>query len=140
VRAQRQDALFVASNVTPRILALENVAPSQLALDDLLDYTRFLRSQGEDVAAFELATWRKLSQPLSVAALVLVAISFVFGPLREGTMGFRIFAGVMVGVLFRLGQDLLGPSSLVFGFPPLYAALLPVLVCIGVGTLLLRRA
>ncbi|WP_439106348.1 LPS export ABC transporter permease LptG [Congregibacter sp.] len=136
----RESEIFVPSNITPKILSLENVAPSQLPLVDLIDYSAFLRSQGEDVADFELATWRKLMQPAAVAALVLIAISFVFGPLRDGTLGFRIFAGVMVGILFQLSQDLLGPASLVFGFPPLYAALAPVLACVLVGLYLLRRA
>ncbi len=140
ITREQQSAMLVQSNITPRILALENVSPSQLALDDLVDYTAFLRTQNEDVAQFELAAWRKLTQPLAVAALVLVAISFVFGPLRDGTLGFRLFTGVMVGVLFRLSQDLLGPASLVFGFPPLYAAVAPVAVCVLVGLFLLRRA
>ncbi len=135
-----QDALFLESNITPRILTLENVSPGQLSLADLLDYTRFLNSQGEASASFELATWRKLLQPAAIAALVLVAISFVFGPLRDGTLGFRIFAGVMTGVLFRLSQDLLGPASLVYGFPPVYAAAAPVALCVLVGLVLLRRA
>lgn len=139
-RTDAQAALFLSSNITPRILTLETVSPGQLALDDLLDYSRFLRSQGEDAASFELATWRKLLQPAAIAALVLVAISFVFGPLRDGTLGFRIFAGVMTGVLFRLSQDLLGPASLIYGFPPLYAALTPVLLCIAAGAMLLRRS
>lgn len=140
VRPGQESELRLPSNITPKILALENVAPSQLPLADLVDYAAFLRTQGEDVADFELATWRKLMQPAAVAALVLVAISFVFGPLRDGTLGFRIFAGVMVGILFQLSQDLLGPASLVFGFPPLYAALTPVLVCVLVGIYLLRKA
>jgi lipopolysaccharide export system permease protein len=140
VSADRQDSLFLPSNITPRVLSLESVSPGQLALNDLTSYAAFLRSQGQDTADFELARWRKLLQPAAVAALVLVAISFVFGPLRDGTLGFRIFAGVMVGVLFRLSQDLLGPASLVFGFPPLYAAAMPVLVCALVGVYLLRRA
>ncbi|MFK7828411.1 MAG: LPS export ABC transporter permease LptG [Congregibacter sp.] len=140
VRKSRQDELLLESNITPQILSLENVAPSQLALKDLLEYSSFLRTQGEDVGEFELATWRKLTQPLAVAALVLIAISFVFGPLRDGTLGFRIFAGVMVGVLFRLCQDLLGPASLVFGFPPLYAALAPVLLAALIGLYFLSRA
>lgn len=134
------DTLVLASNISPQILSLENVAPSQLALRDLIGYTAYLRTQGEDVAAFELATWKKLTQPAAIAALVLVAISFVFGPLRDGTLGFRIFAGVMVGILFRLSQDLLGPASLVFGFPPLYAAIAPVGLCAALGLVLLRRA
>ncbi len=140
VRRDEQSAMLLPSNITPKILALENVAPSQLSLADLVDYAAFLRSQGENVGDFELAAWGKLLQPVAIAALVLVAISFVFGPLRDGTLGFRIFAGVMVGVLFRLSQDLLGPASLVFGFPPLYAALAPVLLCIMVGLYLLRKA
>jgi lipopolysaccharide export system permease protein len=140
VETATQEQLFLTSNVTPQVLMLENVAPGQLTLNDLVGYSAFLRSQGQDTADFELALWRKLLQPVAIAALVLVAISFVFGPLRDGTLGFRIFAGVMVGVLFRLSQDLLGPASLVFGFAPLYAAVLPVVLCAGLGLLLLRRA
>jgi lipopolysaccharide export system permease protein len=136
----QEASLFLSSNITPRVLTLENVAPGQLALQDLFDYAAFLRTQGEDTASFELATWRKILQPVAVAALVLVAISFVFGPLRDGTLGLRIVAGVMCGVLFRLSQDLLGPASLVYGFPPVYAAAAPVALCLLVGFLLLRRA
>jgi lipopolysaccharide export system permease protein len=140
VTRERSESLFLRSNVTPRVLSLESVSPGQLALEDLVSYAAFLRSQGQDTADFDLALWRKLLQPAAVAALVLVAISFVFGPLRDGTLGFRIFAGVMVGVLFRLSQDLLGPASLVFGFSPLYAAAVPIAVCALVGVVLLRRA
>ena len=55
-------------------------------------------------------------------------------------MGFRIFAGVIVGIVFRTSQDLLGPASLVFGFAPVYAALGPILLCVAAGLLLLARA
>ena len=55
-------------------------------------------------------------------------------------MGFRIFAGVVVGITFRTSQDLLGPASLVFGFAPLYAALAPIAVCLIAGFLMLGRA
>lgn len=134
------DEAIVTTSISPRILTLENVAPGQLALDDLVAYAEYLRGQGEDAGSFELATWRKLLQPAAVAALVLVAISFVFGPLRDGTLGFRIFAGVMTGILFRLSQDLLGPASLVYGFSPAYAAIAPVALCFAAGLLLLRRA
>ena len=135
-----QARLLLSSNLTPRVLTLENVEPEQLAMNDLMEYAAFLRSQGEETGEFELALWRKLLQPAAVAALVLVAVSFVFGPLRDGSLGFRLFAGVMLGVLFRLAEDLLGPASLVFGFQPLYAALLPVAGCALLGVFLLRRS
>jgi lipopolysaccharide export system permease protein len=37
-------------------------------------------------------------------------------------------------------QKLLGPSSLVFGFPPLIAVMIPILLCFGLGIYLLNRA
>jgi lipopolysaccharide export system permease protein len=60
--------------------------------------------------------------------------------LRSVTLGQRVFTGVVVGFVFRIAQDLLGPSSLVFGFPPLFAVLIPVAVCALAGVWLLRRA
>ena len=86
-----------------------------------------------------LAFWRKLLQPLATLGLVLVAMSFIFGPLREGTMGARIFVGVIVGVVFRISQDFFGPASLIFGYDPLFAALVPIAVCWLGGTWLLWR-
>jgi lipopolysaccharide export system permease protein len=34
---------------------------------------------------------------------------------------------------------MLGPASLVFGFPPLYAAAIPIAICLLAGALMLRR-
>ncbi len=128
------------TEITPELLALVVVEPDQLGLADLYRYSLYLQSQGMESEDYQLALWRKVLQPLAISALVLVAISFIFGPLRDGTMGFRIFAGVIVAITFRTSQDLLGPASLVFGFQPLYAALAPIAVCLLAGLVLLRRA
>tara|TARA_R110001599_G_scaffold69414_7_gene195527 strand:- start:4455 stop:5516 length:1062 start_codon:yes stop_codon:yes gene_type:complete len=135
----RTETLRWDTGITPRLLTMEVVSPERLPLIDLQRYSHYLQQQGLDADDFEIAMWRKLLQPASIAGLVLVAIAFIFGPLRDGTLGLRIFAGVLVGVAFQISEDLLGPASLVFGFPPLYAALTPVLLCIGVGLMLLLR-
>ena len=69
-----------------------------------------------------------------------MAVAFIFGPLRETTMGMRIVTGLVIGVLFKFVQDLLSPASLVFGFPPLAATLVPIVICLGLGYHLIRRA
>ena len=84
--------------------------------------------------------WRKLFFPFTLLSLVVMGASFIFGPLREGSVGFRVFIGVMTGVVFKVSQDLLGPSSLVFGFTPLLAALIPILGCLILGGILIMRA
>jgi len=116
------------------------VEPDALSITGLWHYAGYLAAQGLDSGRYWLAFWTKLAQPLVTAALVLLAISFIFGPLRSVTLGQRIFTGVLVGFVFRIGQDLLGPSSLVFGFSPLLAVAVPALICLGIGLILLRRA
>ena len=128
------------TGISPELLTMVVVQPDRLPVRDLYRYSRYLYQQGLDADDYRLALWNKILQPVAIAGLVLVAISFIFGPLREGTMGFRIFAGVIVGIMFRTSQNLFGPASLVFGFSPIYAAILPIAICILAGTLMLRRA
>ena len=127
------------TDVTPELLALEVVVHDSLPVRQLWPYSRYLKGQGLMYRDVELAFWRKILQPLAVAGLVLVAMSFVFGPLRDGNMGLRIFTGVIIGVVFRISQDFFGPASLIFGFPAVLAALAPIAACWLVGLLLLRR-
>ena len=78
-------------------------------------------------------------QPLSTLALVVLAISFVFGPLREATMGFRIFVAIGTGLAFTLLQRMMEPVSLIYGVSPLMAVLTPVALCALSGVFLMRR-
>lgn len=129
------------TDITPDLLTLDVVEPETLPILQLWPYARYLQRQGMVFVDIELAFWRKLFQPLATLALVLVAMSFIFGPLREGTMAARVFVGIIVGVVFRISQDFFGPASLIFGFDPLLAALSPIAVCwFGGLWLLWRRA
>ncbi|MFK3941629.1 LPS export ABC transporter permease LptG [Pseudomonas monteilii] len=127
-------------SVTPELLNTVILAPESLSITGLWDYIHYLSDQGLNNARYWLAFWTKILQPAVTAALVLMAISFIFGPLRSVTLGQRVFTGVLVGFVFRIAQDLLGPSSQVFGFPPLLAVLLPAGICALAGVWLLRRA
>ncbi|PLP90907.1 LPS export ABC transporter permease LptG [Pseudomonas sp. FFUP_PS_473] len=126
--------------VTPELLNTVVVAPDSLSISGLWDYIHYLSDQGLNNARYWLAFWTKVMQPIVTAALVLMAVSFIFGPLRSVTLGQRVFTGVLVGFAFRIAQDLLGPSSQVFGFPPLLAVLIPAGICTLTGVWLLRRA
>lgn len=126
--------------LSPQLLNTVVMDPDSLPISGLWRYASYLNEQGLNANRYWLAFWEKVLQPLVTAALVLMAISFVFGPLRSVTLGQRVFTGVVVGFVFRIAQDLLGPSSLVFGFAPIVAVLLPALVCTACGFWLLRRA
>ncbi len=106
----------------------------------LHSYARYLERQGQEASEYRLAFWQKALQPLASASLVMIAISFILGPLREVTMGFRVFTGVIIGIGFRTTQELLGPSSIIYGFPPVIAVLIPILLSALIGMVLLKRS
>lgn len=126
-------------NITPELLNTISSNPANLSLTGLWQYIHYLEKQGLNNDNYWLAFWNKLLQPLQTLALVILAISFIFGPLRSVTMGQRIFTGVVIGFIFKIAQELLGPSSLVFHFPALLAAIIPILICIVIGVYLLKK-
>jgi lipopolysaccharide export system permease protein len=127
------------SKLTPALLDILILEPDQLSSMALLRYARYRDAHDLNSDYYMLEFWRKVFQPLSILSLVLIAISFVFGPLREVTMGYRVFAGVIVGIVFWTIQELLGPASLVYNFSTVQAVLGPIIVCGLIGMLLLRR-
>jgi lipopolysaccharide export system permease protein len=127
------------TQLSPKLLNILIIKPEYLSVRGLFSYISYLHDQGLNANNYEMAFWKKVLQPLATAVLVIVAISFVFGPLRSVTMGFRIFCGIIVGLLFKYLQDLLGPASLVFGFNPIFATLIPIGLSAIAGFYLLRR-
>lgn len=134
----QQDRWDVA--LTPQLLSVVVLEPDSLSGQGLWGYIHYLSDQGLNNSVYWLAFWGKVLQPLVTAALVLMAISFIFGPLRSVTLGQRLFTGVVVGAVFSVLQKLLGPASQIIGFSPLFAVLVPVAICGIWGFILLRRA
>lgn len=127
------------TQLSPDVLDVLVLEPADLPISGLWRYVSFLRQQGSNSAEYELAFWNKVLQPLAIISLLLVAASIVFGPLRQATMGLRVFIGVLIGIVFRISQDMLGPASLVFGFEPILASLTPIVVSMVAGIVLLQR-
>lgn len=126
--------------LTPKLLNILVMEPGDMSMTNLSYYANYLAKQNLNSSNYALAFWQKSLQPLATASLVLIAISFIFGPLRSVTMGQRIFTGVVFGVVFQLMQKLMGPASLVFGFSPAVAVSIPICICLLVGVFLLSRA
>jgi lipopolysaccharide export system permease protein len=121
------------SSLTPKKLGVVTVTPESLSLRGLIDYLDYLEANEQDPSRYELAFWRKIMQPLTVAVMLLVALSFIFGPLRSVSMGARIMMGVFTGILFFISNEVLGSLSLVYQLPPVLGAMMPSLVFVSVA-------
>ena len=129
------------TSLTPNLISAEIVVQAdKMSIRELDTKIDYMRNQGLNSSKFELGFWGKVFQPLATVGLVLVGISFIFGPLRESAMGTRVVMGVIIGFAFRFFQNLLSPASLVFGFSPIIATLAPITICFAVGIYLFRRA
>lgn len=126
-------------DLSPQLLSTLLVEPDRQSISGLYRFARFFEGQGLDADIYYLAFWKKLLQPISTLALVLLAIAFVFGPLRESTMGFRIFTAISIGLIFTIGQRMMEPASLLYGFNPLIAVCLPIAVCLAVGWYFMQK-
>ena len=127
------------STLTPDKLGVVTVKPEALSITGLQEYIRYLENNSQDSDRYSLALWRKLTQPLTVGVMLLVALSFIFGPLRSVTMGARILSGVIAGFTFYISSEFFGPVSLVYQIPPAFGAIAPSVVFLGIAVMLLRR-
>lgn len=139
VTDEHQTRLRWDSTLTPDKLGIVAVKPEALSIRGLYDYIGYLENNDQDASRYELALWRKILQPVSVGVMLLMALSFIFGPLRSVTMGARVIMGVLVGFGFFITNEVFGPLSLVYNLPPSLGALLPSLLFAAVAAFLLRR-
>lgn len=133
------DSQLWQSSITPDKLAVVSVQPSELSLTDLYSYVNYLRDSEQDASRYHLAFWRKATQPVSVAVMMFVAMSFVFGPLRSVTMGTRILSGVIAGFGFYIFSETFVNVSLLYKLPAPVGALFPSVVFLIFALLMMRR-
>lgn len=127
------------SSLSPDKLGIVTVKPEALSIQGLFDYITYRAGNEQDTSRYELALWRKILQPVTVCVMLLMALSFIFGPLRSVTMGARVIMGVLTGFGFFITNEVFGPLSLVYNIPPALGALLPSLLFAAIATALLSR-
>lgn len=127
------------TQINPSLLNVIALKPKRQSLTTLYRYASFTGDQGLDNGRFVLSFWQKLLQPVAMLALVIASMSFIFGPMRQTTMGFRLFCGVATGVAFRMLQNIFGPASLIYGFSPAIGVIAPIVLCLIFAWYMLRR-
>ena len=140
VESTEIDKLAWNMSFKPDHLFLATQEPEALSLSQSISYQAYLLDQGLSTSRYQLEFWTKALRPLASIALVIIALSSVFGPLRSSTMGSRIFSGVMIGIIFQNGLNLFGKMSLAANFSPLLGVLIPITICLLIGAFQLKRA
>lgn len=106
------------------------VRPELLSIWKLNGYINYLKNNDLEYTKYELVYWTKLFGPLTILAMVLLSIPFVFGSVRHISIGRQILLGFLVGITFYIVSRLIGQVGLVYGVPAILSALLPNLLVI----------
>jgi lipopolysaccharide export system permease protein len=126
-RVVEQPELDWQGTLSPDVLRLFVLEADALSSAGLVRLLNYLRENNLDRSAYELALARKVMAPLTVMAMMLFAVPFVLGPLRNTGAGQRLFVGVLVGLLFYVINEVSANTGQLYGWNPLLSAGAPTL-------------
>jgi lipopolysaccharide export system permease protein len=135
VESKIVDEVTMRSRVNPDFLGLAATDPQLLTLRGLAAYIDHLRRNSLGTAVYEIGYWSRIARLFAVIIVTLLALPFVFGPLRTTGAGTRTVIGVMLGVLFFLITRTIENGGELFGLDPALVGWLPTCV-VGVATLI----
>ncbi len=138
-RMQAANAAWETPRTADSLMTAFTTIPRKMSVVELYRQIEDLRATGQDSTEFQVEFWLKLTKPLSVLGLVLIAIGFVIGSTREMGMGARLTFGIAVGFAFHYLQTLVAPVTVVFALPPVLAIGTPILLVWVIGIVLIRR-
>ncbi|ANF82773.1 LPS export ABC transporter permease LptG [Acinetobacter sp. NCu2D-2] len=134
------DTQPLALALQPKYVHMVTIDPEDLSPSQLVSFMSYMHEYSQVPKTYELAFWQKVGSPFALIALVVVACSFIFGPLRQQSMGFRLVIALFVGLGFFYLQDFMGYASLVYAPSPAWFVFIPILLIFLIGGWLLHRA
>ncbi len=126
VTTRHEVTALVDSDVSPDVLGAAVIDPGSLPLRGLYRFVAHLKANGLESRAWEVALWSRIARSLSTVLLCMLAVPFVFGPLRSSGAGSRTAIGIVIGVVYFLVNRTLENSGDVYGIDPLLVAWGPV--------------
>ncbi len=113
------------SEITPALLGVLLVQPDRMSAIALYRYVRHLRENRQNAVQYEIALWKKIVYPLAVIVMMALALPFGYLQARAGGIGYKVFAGVMLGIAFHFLNGLFSHLGLLHTWPALVSVSIP---------------
>ena len=137
VSVEKMAEMLWTSVLTPSMLSVLIVQPERMSAWSLYQYTRHLDANNQKTERFEIALWKKLVYPFAALVMMALALPFAYVHMRSGGVGAKIFAGIMLGILFHMLNSLFSHLGLLQNWSPLTSAILPSLVFLSAAVLMM---
>lgn len=125
------------SALDPDLISLLLVNPEKMSAVSLYSYAQHLKENHQRALRYEIALWNKLTYPLAVVVMVVLALPFAYIQSRQAGVGAKIFAGIMLGLLFHVLGRLFSHLGLINDWPAFASASVPTATffCLAVAML-----
>lgn len=111
--------------------------PEDLTTWNIIKQIQFLSDNKLRSGIFEVELYKRLIKPITLVAMILLAMLFIFGSTRDATLGRKIFFGIALGLSFELLSRIGGAMALSFNFNPVLSAVLPTIVVMVIAIILI---
>ena len=116
------------SEVTPQILSVLLVSPEKMSIFSLGRFISHLRDNKQDAQRHSIAFWKKVIYPFTIFVMLALALPFAYLKVRAGSVGIKVFGGIMLGMSFQLFNSLFSNVGLLGSWPALLTAITPPLI------------
>ena len=115
--------------------------PDELTTRNIYKQIQFLSDNKLNSEIYKVELYKRAIKPITLVAMILLAMLFVFGSTRDVSLGRKIFFGVSLGLSFEMLSRIGGAMALSLDFNPMISAVLPTTVVMVIAiTLLIRKS
>ena len=117
------------SLLNPDVINLVAVKPQYLTIWGLFEYISYLKKNGQNSIKYEQALWAKLVNPVTILAMIILAVPLVSTYSKTIAVSQRIFFGCFIGILFNIINQVSGQMGIVYSINSFVSATFPT-ICI----------
>lgn len=121
------------SLIRPELLNVLLVLPEKMSAWNLYSFIQHLHRNGQKSTRYQVALWSKLIYPLACLVMVVLALPFGFLQQRAGGISAKIFAGILLGVVYQIMNRVFLHLGVLNDWPPLFSAIGPTILFLLTG-------
>lgn len=125
------------SLIRPEILNVLLVVPEKMSAWNLYNYIRHLSMNKQKTSRQQVAMWAKLIYPLASFVMVILALPFGFLQQRSSAVSAKIFAGIMLGIVYQVLNRVFVHLGLLNDWSAFFSAVTPTILFFMAGLVML---
>lgn len=102
--------------------------PLNLSIIDIYQQVKFLTHNNLNSGIFKIEFYKRLVKPFILITTILFAMLFIFGSMRNSTMGKKLFLGVAISLVLELYLKISGSIVLKFEYNYFVVVVLPIVL------------